>query len=558
MRMLSMWVVVLVVLLAASCGKKSPQDCSADTECGDGEVCTAAGVCRSADDPNNEPECNGDPDCPGGFECIANMCEQISLDMGAPNNGVDMGSPNNGDDMSFDNIPPEVVSVTPEDLTTDVDLDAAVTIVFSEALRATSVNIQSIELRDPANGVVTADLSYDDATFTVTVTPQAPLRQATPYRLVVTTFVRDAADNALAEQHESKFYTTYPEPTGVRAVAERWAPHIYQAIGDTTGGNPNVDLPTTVDFDGNLRARDNKSRARLNSTRNTAAVYYNVLETKTHYFVVYALYYPLRLTEQGDYEHDFAGAVLVVDKATDALVLVDGVKVQTGADTNLGFKPSTSSVNGVGAPQQFDEFDAAALEDGTHYPMFVPAGEHEACAFPVDGNVPYCLHNGGEFPGAGVWLKPGQGQRYADAVDAVDPLYPNDGNTYQEMTYELVPLPSTLWVRRTDVGSELLYQATQIYSPSGEDRPSMTSGGAPIVLPTLLVSDDDTTYGKPPFLWLRTSTQNNHGQWLLDPAYLLLNKYDFGEPWSQEYCYNVFFDVNLRGNAAHPECGSDG
>lgn len=560
MKTWSKWAVLLALVLSAACGKKDDgAACTVAADCSDGEICTS-GTCSAPNNANNEnnQECVGTPDCPGGFMCVANMCEQIPLDMGDNNNnGMDMGSPNNGDDMNFDNIPPEVVSVMPADQSVDVALDSDVTVVFNEALRETSVNIQSIEIRDPANNAIPADITLDNTTFTVTLSPQAPLRQATPYRLVVTVFVRDAADNALAQEFESKFYTEYPEPTGIRAVAERWAPHIYQGIGDTSGGNVNVDLPTTVDFDGNQKARDNKSGARLNTTRNTAAVYYSVVESKTHYFITYSMYYPLRLVGQDDFEHDFTGAVMVVDKASDMLVLVDGVKVQPGADTNIGFTPSGSPVTGTGQPQQLDGFDVGALEDGTHYPMFVPAGEHEACAFPIDGNPPVCLHNGGEFPGDGVLLKPGDvGQEYDDAVMPANPLYP--ATPYLEMTYELVPLPSTLWVRRTDIGTELLWQQTQFYTPSGEDRPEVTSGGAQIVVPTFLFSDDGTTYGKPPFQWLRTSTENNAGQWLFDPAYLLLNKYDFGMgEWSQEYCFNVFFDVNLRGDAANPECESD-
>lgn len=559
MRTWSMWAVALA-LVCAGCGKDKNNEgggdaCTVPADCDSGQTCEA-GVCVA--DTTPEPECNGDPDCPGGFECNEGVCEQIPLDMGDPD-PVDMGSNNGEPDMNFDNIPPQVVSITPAHDTVDVEANSTVVVVFNEAMRENSINLQSIEIRDAANRAVPSAVTYDAATFTATLTPQAPLREASPYRVVVTTFVRDAADNALPEEEEAKFYTVFAEPAGLRAVAEKWAPHIYQAVGDASGGSVNVDLPTRVDFDANLKARDNKSKARLGSTRNRASVYYSVVETKTHYFVMYSMYYPIRVVAGTDHEHDFTGAVLVVDKASDALVLVDGVKAQaSGTDTNLGFIPDTSTVNAVGS-QQVRSFPAASLEDGTHYPMFVPAGEHEACAFPIDGNPPYCSHNAGEFPtDAGILLKPGaMGQTYMQAVDATAPLYPNDGRTYKEMTYELIPLPASLWARRTDVGSELLWQATQVYSPLGMDRPATTSQGSPIIVPTTLVSDDAMSYGKPPFQWLRTSAESNSGQWLFDPAYLLLNKYEFGETWSQEYCYNIFLDVNLRGNAAHPECGSD-
>lgn len=542
--------VLAVALLVTGCGKEktdgTPVDaCTTQVDCQDDQLCED-GVCVA-----DEGECNGDPDCPGGFECVDKMCVQFPIeDVGPDVSEQDAADP--FADVNYDNIPPQLLSTTPEEQDVDVALDATMTMVFDEALREATINVHSILLRNPANDVVPADFAYDDTTFTVTMTPQEPLRPATPYRLVVTTFVRDASDNALAEETEVKFYTAYDEPAGIRAIAEKYAPHIYQGIGDTAGVASNVDIPTRIDFDGNLRARDNKGAA-AEGALNTAAVYYNVVESKTHYFALYAMYYPARDTGAEQYEHDFTGSVLVIDKELDTLVLVDGVKVQVGTDTQLGFRPTGSVVSATGA-QNLNDFDPATLEGESHLPMFIPAGVHEACIFPIAGDPPRCLHNAGEFPGDGVLLKPGVGQTFNDAVDAVDPLY---GDSYKEMTYELVPLAETLWLRRSDVGSELLWQGTQTYTPSGEDRPDVASDGSALVLPTLAYSDDDQTFGKPPFQWLRTSTSSNGGQWLIDPAYLLMSRYDFGETWSQDYCYNIFLNTNLRGDSATPECEAD-
>jgi hypothetical protein len=427
-------------------------------------------------------------------------------------------------------------------MATDVALDSTVTVEFNEAMRATTINVQSIEIRNPANERVLADVSYDEATMTATLTPQAPLRQATPFRIVVTQFVRDEAGNELAEEYESRFYTTYEEPAEITEIAETWAPYIYQEIGNTDGGGPNADIPTTVDFDSNLKARDNLSKAKLNSTNTTASVYYNVVESQTHYFITYSMYYPARTTEDAEFEHDFTGMVLVVDRETDTLLFAEGVRVQQGEDVAFGFTENASGVSGT-LPQEWG-FDAAStLEDETHLPMYIVAGIHDACLFPIAGSPPYCTHNAGEFSDSGVLLKPGdQGQTYDDAMMNADDML--------EMTYELIPLPATLWTRRTDIGSEELWQQTLAYTPIGEDRPATTTGGVSIILPNRLFSDDDTTYGKPPFQFLRTSTESNGGQWLIDPAYLLLNRYDIGDlTWSQEYCFNVFLDVNQREEA---------
>lgn len=554
MRTWSTLVVTLALVGLVGCGKNNESACSSASDCAGDQVCED-GVCQAPP----EDSCSDDFDCRSNERCVANRCEvRVEPDMGAGdvsnndnNNVPDAGEDaSGGDDVNFDNIPPEVVEVTPADGTIDVTPDTAVTVEFNEAMRAATINLQSIEIRDPANNAVPADVTYDEESFTATITPTAVLRQATPYRVVVTTRVRDEAFNEIANEHETKFYTIYEEPAELRTLAETWAPHIYQSLGETTGGGPNADIPTTVNFDSNFKARDNKGKAVLASTKTTATVHYNVVESQTHYFITYSMYYPVRTLSDSQHEHDFAGAVLVIDKATDKLILVDGTKVQPGVDTVLGFKPDDSTVAGP-AVAQFETFPASAMEDGTHYPMFITAGEHETCNWVVEGNPPVCLHNASEFPGGddmGVVLKPGaNGQKWEDATT-------NQDTGLLELTYELVPLSSTLWVRRTDVGTEQLWEQTAAYDPSGTDRPAVTSGGSPVMLPNKLVSDDETSFGKPPFQWLRTSTESNGGQWLIDPTYLLLNRYDIEEPWSQEYCYNIFLDIDLRGDANTPEC----
>ena len=536
---------VIVSLFAAAiclaaCGKKDDSDCQTRGEC-------------PAPDNNDEVECNGDPDCESGFACEANICVRVRLDMDLP----DLDEPDMEPDLGppDESVPPEVVTITPADGDMDIPLDAAVQVVFNEAMNPNSINVTSIELRDPVGGAVPAMVTYDEASFTATITPASILRPTTPYRVVVTLFVRDLAGNSLVEQVDGQFFTVYEEPSGISAVAQKWAPHIYQTLGTTEGGSVNVDIPTRVDFDNNYNAADNKEKARLGATRNRAAVYYSVVESGSHYFITYALYYPLRVTNTDAFDHDFAGAVMVVDKASDTLVLVDGLKVQDGTDSSRTFIPNGSPVSGGGGPREFG-FDPAALEDTTHFPMFVPAGEHEACAFPVSGSPPFCTHNANDFGGEGVLLTPGEiGQRFMDAVEVADPLYPSAA-PYLGMEYELVPLPSTLWVRRTDVGADALYEQNQVYSPEGE-RVATTADGANILLPGALASNDDLSFGKPPFQWMRMSGSIAAGQWLLDPVYALDSRFDFGAGWLDIYCYSPFTNLNLRGNPANPECETD-
>lgn len=110
-------------------------------------------------------------------------------------------------------------------------------------------------------------------------------------------------------------------------LAYRWAPVHYQDV-DVTGSlgfdhalNGKSDYITNVDFDGNWNALDN-----WDNTENTALnahAYYSVVETETHYFLLYSFFHPRDWTDNGlwilfggldEHENDMEGAMMVVKK----------------------------------------------------------------------------------------------------------------------------------------------------------------------------------------------------------------------------------------------------
>lgn len=111
-----------------------------------------------------------------------------------------------------DTTPPTVASVTPASGATGVSTAVAVSVAFSEALDATSVSTSSIELRNAANTLVSATVSYNAATWTATLTPTAALAASSTYTLTVKggatdPRVKDLAGNALASNVTSSFTT---------------------------------------------------------------------------------------------------------------------------------------------------------------------------------------------------------------------------------------------------------------------------------------------------------------------------------------------------------------
>ncbi|MET0414403.1 MAG: hypothetical protein ABW022_00075, partial [Actinoplanes sp.] len=74
-------------------------------------------------------------------------------------------------------------------------------------------------------------------------------------------------------------------------LALRWAPIHYQDV-DSTGSHAlggKADFITRYDFDGDLNGRDNWDNAGRNTS---AAAYYSVIETSTHWYLTYFFFHP--------------------------------------------------------------------------------------------------------------------------------------------------------------------------------------------------------------------------------------------------------------------------
>jgi hypothetical protein len=118
---------------------------------------------------------------------------------GCPNNPGD----GNGDG---DGTGPAVVSIAPADGAVDIGLDAAVTVVFDEAVDEASLGSGGIQLiRQGAlvPGSIVLDGTGTEATFT----PSIPHALYTRYTVSVTTAVQDTAGNALDASAQAVFHT---------------------------------------------------------------------------------------------------------------------------------------------------------------------------------------------------------------------------------------------------------------------------------------------------------------------------------------------------------------
>ena len=110
-----------------------------------------------------------------------------------------------------DNTPPQIISVTPANGSTNVGPNAAVTITFSKSLDANTINGQNFTLY---NGFSNLGASVSRASDNKSVTLTTTLPYSKTLTLSVSTGVKDLAGNSLANPWQSTFTTvTQPQTT---------------------------------------------------------------------------------------------------------------------------------------------------------------------------------------------------------------------------------------------------------------------------------------------------------------------------------------------------------
>lgn len=550
------WLMITMLGFTTACTESERATCSTTADCSSDQICRA-GACIIP----SAATCESDEQCSTGYICVANTCARnYTDDVGL--NDVNPNDVNSTDDTSDHDVPPDttnprVTSVFPPADARDVATNTAITVTFNKRMEHVyTLNSYSFKLRDPDGHEVTeATLSYDEATETAKLTPTKPLRAAARYEIIVTPDITDESGNSLFQTYTFFFYTLHNPPADHAEIADLYAPIIYQGIRTLTGSGPNTDIPTRVDFDGDLVANNNKQNAAAVSADIRAHVYYHVTETPSHYFVQYILYYPTRtyLSPLKVHEHDLTGITVTMDKASGDVLLIEGVLVEdTSFDPILSYRPESSPVRAQAQTLRVATVPDSAFVDGTKTPLFITSGQHIPCNWFVRGGetsaVKRCPADTQRFPGGdtfGAIIRPGNtAQKFAEATVNAD-------TGLKEMTYKLIPFVDTFWLNRSDFSCGL-YTTHVIYKPDNRvtalaDRPVGAQANHPLTLPNRLCTNDDISFGKLPFTWDRYE-QYSGGQWFLDPVYRLASQFNMsgGTALSPKYCQNIFFNIDDR------------
>ena len=169
-------------------------------------------------------------------------------------------------------------------------------------------------------------------------------------------------------------------------LAYRWAP---VHIQDTDSTDYDADFLTAVDFDGDWNASNNWENQATDVNRLKGTAYYSIVETSTHWFILYAFYHPRDWTDfpffgLDEHENDMEGLVSVVRKDGTEYGKLEAM-VTTFHKDFYSFKPADSAYTngeetidgtvrfqnygGFDRPVTFQEAKAHGIKawDGTSY-----------------------------------------------------------------------------------------------------------------------------------------------------------------------------------------------
>lgn len=329
-------------------------------------------------------------------------------------------------------------------------------------------------------------------------------------------------------------------PDADRDVAARFAPVFYQALGE----NPRSDYITKFDFDGDWRGDNNWENAGDKKFPLRAFIYYAVSETKTHYFIHYAVFHPrdykggeqkgrvisdliregAKIVGERDptgmmsdatlaHENDMEGALVVVEKIGKDISAARVRFVETLAH-NVFFRYAVESVEqGVGRFKPNEERVSLYIE---------PRG-HGIEAYDEDKT---------QTEGKKFLL-------YKFTGKADDPENPGS----ESVGYDLLPIRTTLWPKaRTASKKSQTFGKVNDYNtisinlaqPSGRKTVRKIRVGR--VGSSFLGTKGGLNMARAPWGWFdRNRRTDPLGLWFFDPATIIKRDFNLGESFSTAY-----------------------
>jgi fibronectin type 3 domain-containing protein len=135
-----------------------------------------------------------------------------------------------------DVTPPTITARTPTPSAAGINVGTSATVTFNEVMKASTITGSTIQLKDASNAVVPTTLSYDQATYKATLTPQSALQYGATYTVYVkggSGGVTDYVGNPLAADSTWSFSTEASPPPMlvVGSVTNPFASYMGEILG---------------------------------------------------------------------------------------------------------------------------------------------------------------------------------------------------------------------------------------------------------------------------------------------------------------------------------------
>jgi hypothetical protein len=558
-----------LAFVVSACGDSTPDEtgpCRVDDDCGEGQQCDT-GVCVA-------DECTDSADCEAGLICLDGDCA-VDPDAGdaEPDAGDATDASSDATDGSADGADSDVVEpdadsgdsaeadsadapdvdygplswvVRPSEGTMNVALDTTVEVEWNQPMNALRFIPANLTLSSYDGASFSRAINYDPETFVLALSPEseedAPLPPATPIYFRMEEFLSSTSGLSLGDPVTTRFVTAgYGGVEFQQSLAVSYAPVVYQQI-ERSG----IDTFTNFEFDGDEDLTNNLDSA-ARPAPNPGHVYYAVLETDTHFFISYVLYYPgVEQNRTETAEHDMIGMQVIVEKTVaDPLGRLWAASLMqrssySGWAMQASWYAETTLADG-------DDIQARlnpdALEDGRRMPLFVESAAHDGCfvGYP-DGRCTPTSGEGAPFEEETrgvIYRAGGVAQRVGDGPDTA-------------LTYVLLPFTDAVWLRRDlTAGPGAPFGGSELYYPPFEDEASETlrPGAGRFFPATLAYAHDGDSFGELPFTWARNeSFPPDNGLWFVDPAWLAAEKWALPDTASTTYCFNPWLGIDARND----------
>ena len=344
--------------------------------------------------------------------------------------------------------------------------------------------------------------------------------------------------NAAAPSLRKPETTSFPvEPRSMnpyRKLAEHHSPFVAQE----TWFQPKSDYVTRFDFDGDWQGDNNWDSTPTGTSQ--AYLYYAVMETRSHWFLVYSIFHPRDYYDiciAGTcHENDSEGLILTVAKDGSQYGYLQSMETLSHNNiySYLSDKNVEGNIHGIDGKVEFYQ---------SHPVIFIESGGHGIYGS-TDKHSNYDFKRDRFLASTGVtYIYKGKAQR---------PRYPNQ----RLVGYELLSTWEHLWAlgRDTRHARSKTYADYFSYQPYG-NRPTPLHSQIP---GAFLGRKMGVNKAKPFWGWKDQHTDRNKilaaGQWGLDPAYAGSRNLKFPPPFSLEYVFNPFLGIggDLATEVGHP------